>query len=117
MKRAASHLAALQGLLDRDITVAMVSEDLHAVDASDAVDGVRARLEEHGYDECGVRRGERVHEYVERTSVVTGTLTSESLRHQSAALKMFAVELVKLLQKTTDGVEQQLQAEGVANAG
>ncbi len=74
MKRAASHLAALQGLLDRDITVALVSEDLHAVDASEAVDGARDRLEEHGYDECGVRRGESVHEYVERTSLVTGTV-------------------------------------------
>ena len=45
------------------------------------------------------------------------TLTSDSLRQQSAALKMFAVELVKLLQTTANDVEQQLQAEGAANAG
>ncbi|CAG0972133.1 hypothetical protein PHYC_01307 [Phycisphaerales bacterium] len=74
MNRAASHLASLQGLLDREITVALVSEDLHAVQADVPAGEVRSVLDARGFDECGIVRGTSVHEYVERTALQAGSV-------------------------------------------
>lgn len=80
MKRAASHLASLQGLLDREITVALVSEDLHAVSAVAPASEVQKVLEERGFDECGVDRGDSICEYVERTTLREGTVGDHARR-------------------------------------
>lgn len=74
LNRAGAHLSSLQGLLDREITVALVAEDLHAVPADSPAGEVRAVLDERGFDECGVARGTSVHECVMRTELVSGTV-------------------------------------------
>ena len=74
MNRAASHLASLQGLLNREITVGLVSEELHAVPAESPAGEVRAVLEGRGFDECGVSRGTSVHEYALCAALVDGTV-------------------------------------------
>jgi hypothetical protein len=74
MRRASSQLASLQRLLDREITVALVAEELHVIHADAPAQEARRELEARGFDGCGVARGASVHEYVERTALHAGSV-------------------------------------------
>jgi len=74
MKRIPSQIRALQRLLDTGMRIDMIAEPLHSVDADAQAVEIAIVLEEHGFNECGVKRDGTVNEIVSRASLNKGTV-------------------------------------------
>lgn len=72
MKRLPSQIASLRRLIDEEIRVELITEPLYVIDVASPATEVATELDRLGYDECGVRRDERVTESIRLTDLNEG---------------------------------------------
>ncbi|MCX5658598.1 MAG: hypothetical protein NTW19_02615 [Planctomycetota bacterium] len=69
MKQSLWQIKGLQRLLEAEMRVELIAEPLHVVDEDAPAGATAGELAARGYDECGVRRGQAVHEIAERDAL------------------------------------------------